>query len=221
MHTCTPITTPPPPHTPSHQITFGGLMYPTTPTTPTRLHHAASHVITDHHQAQTYHVHLQLYLMGALARPSACVNSIPNTTYSTSTFFFACVCVVCLFVLCVYLFCVHSPHNTNPVHMCVPRALFLLKCSISTEESFTFSTTLHMHRWCDMPKAPAMTYSMHGGAGALVSVGMLGNITWEWIHDCVTRSYSTGAWCGGVLWWCEMFAFSTERCIKTHTPACM
>lgn len=46
-----------------------------------------------------------------------------------------------------------------------------------------------------MPKAPAMTYSMHGGAGALVSVGMLSNITWDWMHECVMRSYSTGARC--------------------------
>lgn len=37
-----------------------------------------------------------------------------------------------------------------------------------------------------------MTYSMHGGAGALISVGMLSNITWDWMHECVTRSYSTG-----------------------------
>lgn len=48
------------------------------------------------------------------------------------------------------------------------------------------------NKWCDVPRAPAQTYSMHGGAGSLLSVALLRNISWDWMEECVTRSYSTG-----------------------------
>lgn len=38
-----------------------------------------------------------------------------------------------------------------------------------------------------------MTYSMHGGAGALISVGLLKKVSLEFMEDCVLGEWSTGA----------------------------
>ena len=38
-----------------------------------------------------------------------------------------------------------------------------------------------------------MTYSMHGGAGALISIGMLKKVSLEFMEDCVLGEWSTGA----------------------------
>ncbi|KAK9836092.1 hypothetical protein WJX81_000611 [Elliptochloris bilobata] len=45
---------------------------------------------------------------------------------------------------------------------------------------------------CGMPRVPVATYSMHGGAGALLSVGLLRAIDFEAFEDCVLTTYSTG-----------------------------
>ncbi len=45
---------------------------------------------------------------------------------------------------------------------------------------------------CGQPRVPTHTYSMHGGAGAILSVGLLRRIPLGWFEDCVTTTYSTG-----------------------------
>ena len=45
---------------------------------------------------------------------------------------------------------------------------------------------------CGMPRVPTHTYSVHGGAGAVLSVGLLRRIPLDWFEDCVTSAYSTG-----------------------------
>lgn len=46
---------------------------------------------------------------------------------------------------------------------------------------------------CTMPKVPYTTYSMHGGAGALISVGLLRQIPLTWVEGCLRSLVSTGA----------------------------
>ena len=41
-------------------------------------------------------------------------------------------------------------------------------------------------------RAPTLTYSMHGGAGALISIGMLKAVDFDEMEDCVLREWSTG-----------------------------
>ena len=43
-----------------------------------------------------------------------------------------------------------------------------------------------------MPRTPTHTFSMHGGAGAILSVGLLRQIPLCWFEDCVTTTYTTG-----------------------------
>ena len=45
---------------------------------------------------------------------------------------------------------------------------------------------------CGMPRVPVATFSMHGGAGALLSVGLLRAIDLAAFEDCVLTTYSTG-----------------------------
>ena len=45
---------------------------------------------------------------------------------------------------------------------------------------------------CGMPRIPIRLYSMHGGAGAILSAGLLKNISFEDFEDCVTTTYTTG-----------------------------
>ena len=45
---------------------------------------------------------------------------------------------------------------------------------------------------CGMPRTPTHTFSMHGGAGAILSVGLLRQIPLAWFEDCVTTTYTTG-----------------------------
>lgn len=35
---------------------------------------------------------------------------------------------------------------------------------------------------------------MHGGAGALISVGLLKQVKWEAMEECVLTSFSSGEW---------------------------
>jgi hypothetical protein len=46
---------------------------------------------------------------------------------------------------------------------------------------------------CGIPRVPVRTFSMHGGAGGILSVGLLKNISFQAFEDCVTTTYSTGA----------------------------
>ena len=43
-----------------------------------------------------------------------------------------------------------------------------------------------------MPRVPTHTFSMHGGAGAILSVGLMKRIPFDWFEDCVTTTYTTG-----------------------------
>ena len=48
------------------------------------------------------------------------------------------------------------------------------------------------NEFCDMPKAPVATYSMHGGAGGIMSIGMMRAVTLDYMEKCVKSLYSTG-----------------------------
>ena len=48
------------------------------------------------------------------------------------------------------------------------------------------------NKYCDVPKAPLSTYSMHGGAGGIISIGMLRAVTLDYMEKCVKSLYSTG-----------------------------
>ena len=43
-----------------------------------------------------------------------------------------------------------------------------------------------------MPRVPIRSFSMHGGAGAVLSIGLMRAISLEWFEDCVHNAYSTG-----------------------------
>lgn len=43
-----------------------------------------------------------------------------------------------------------------------------------------------------MPRVPVRTYSMHGGAGAVLSIGLMRALPLEAFEDCVHHTYSTG-----------------------------
>ncbi|KAK9807756.1 hypothetical protein WJX72_008195 [[Myrmecia] bisecta] len=45
---------------------------------------------------------------------------------------------------------------------------------------------------CSIPRAPERFYSMHGGAGAILSVGLLRKVNWTSMENCVLSLYSTG-----------------------------
>ena len=55
------------------------------------------------------------------------------------------------------------------------------------------------NKYCDIPRAPTMTYSMHGGAGGLMSVGLLRSVDLNWMEVCIKSLYSTGACMFGEL----------------------
>ncbi|KAK9807637.1 hypothetical protein WJX72_005062 [[Myrmecia] bisecta] len=44
---------------------------------------------------------------------------------------------------------------------------------------------------CTMPRLPERTYSMHGGAGAIISIGLLRNVSLETMERCVKSQFST------------------------------
>ena len=48
------------------------------------------------------------------------------------------------------------------------------------------------NKYCDVPKAPLSTYSMHGGAGGIISIGMLRAVSLDYMEKCVKSLYSTG-----------------------------
>lgn len=49
------------------------------------------------------------------------------------------------------------------------------------------------NKYCDMPRLPHHMYSMHGGAGALMSIGLMRKVGWEVVEACVQKTFSTGA----------------------------
>ena len=49
------------------------------------------------------------------------------------------------------------------------------------------------NKYCDMPRLPHHMYSMHGGAGALMSIGLMRKVGWDFVEPCVLRTFSTGA----------------------------
>ena len=51
------------------------------------------------------------------------------------------------------------------------------------------------NQYCDVPKAPMSTYSMHGGAGGIISIGMLRAVSLDYMEKCVKSLYSTGQHC--------------------------
>ena len=48
------------------------------------------------------------------------------------------------------------------------------------------------NEYCDMPRIPYHMYSLHGGAGALMSIGLMKRIQWEDFEACVLSLRSTG-----------------------------
>ena len=55
---------------------------------------------------------------------------------------------------------------------------------------------MHKHDPCNKGvlqcRVPVRTYSMHGGAGALISVGLLRQVPYERMHKCIQEAYSSG-----------------------------
>ena len=49
------------------------------------------------------------------------------------------------------------------------------------------------NKYCDMPRLPYHMYSMHGGAGALMSIGLMRKVGWDFAEPCVLKTFSTGA----------------------------
>lgn len=49
------------------------------------------------------------------------------------------------------------------------------------------------HGACDIPRHPQRTYSMHGGSGAIISVGLLRRVGLQFVEDCIKGDISTGA----------------------------
>ena len=49
------------------------------------------------------------------------------------------------------------------------------------------------NKYCDMPRLPYHMYSMHGGAGALMSIGLMRKVGWDFVEPCVLKTFSTGA----------------------------
>lgn len=68
---------------------------------------------------------------------------------------------------------------------------------------------------CGVPRVPIRTYSMHGGAGALISIGLLKAIPFQQFEDCVTTTYSTGELSLYVRRSSTQFACIKER-LKTY-----
>eukprot|EP00887_Chlorella_sp_A99_P003186 scaffold9.g3186.t1 len=48
------------------------------------------------------------------------------------------------------------------------------------------------NRHCDYPRHPWLTYSMHGGAGGIMSVGLMRRVSFEFMEACTKSLYSTG-----------------------------
>ena len=48
------------------------------------------------------------------------------------------------------------------------------------------------NRFCDMPRAPQTVYSMHGGAGGIMSIGLMRSVSFEFMERCIKSLYSTG-----------------------------
>jgi len=63
---------------------------------------------------------------------------------------------------------------------CTPQLL------CSTDERGIFN------EFCDIPRAPVSTFSMHGGAGGIMSVGLLRAVSFDFMEMCVKSLYSTG-----------------------------
>lgn len=49
------------------------------------------------------------------------------------------------------------------------------------------------HGGCDIPRHPQRTYSMHGGSGAIISVGLLRKVDLSFVEKCIQGDVSTGA----------------------------
>ncbi|KAL3145530.1 hypothetical protein ABBQ32_003355 [Trebouxia sp. C0010 RCD-2024] len=45
---------------------------------------------------------------------------------------------------------------------------------------------------CDVPRHGSRTYSMHGGAGTIISIGMLQTISLEWMEQCIWSEQAPG-----------------------------
>lgn len=63
---------------------------------------------------------------------------------------------------------------------CTPQLL------CSTDERGVFN------EFCDIPRAPVSTFSMHGGAGGIMSVGLMRAVSFDFMEMCVKSLYSTG-----------------------------
>lgn len=72
------------------------------------------------------------------------------------------------------------------------------------------------HGGCEIPRHPQRTYSMHGGSGALISVGLLRRVGLQTVEDCIKGDISTGAYCVCRLSRMMVWHFQCHAC-ATHT----
>lgn len=66
-------------------------------------------------------------------------------------------------------------------------------CPCTPKDICTLPEYEHVFRGgCDIPRHPKWTYSMHGGAGAVISVGLLRRVSLAYMEECIQGDHSTG-----------------------------
>lgn len=73
------------------------------------------------------------------------------------------------------------------------------------------------HGGCEVPRHPQRTYSMHGGSGALISVGLLRKVDLSFMERCIQGDVSTGEGGG----WCVRVTFSMCEGSVINSSFCM
>ena len=66
------------------------------------------------------------------------------------------------------------------------------------------------NEFCDIPRAPVATYSMHGGAGGIMSIGLLRAVSLNYMDMCIKSLYSTG--------WALLAAAAAAAAAAAGTP---
>ncbi|KAK9816820.1 hypothetical protein WJX72_005362 [[Myrmecia] bisecta] len=73
-----------------------------------------------------------------------------------------------------------APFNAPKGCPCTPQLL------CDTDERGIFN------QYCDIPRAPIATFSMHGGAGGIMSIGLMRAVPFDFMEKCIKSLYSTG-----------------------------
>jgi hypothetical protein len=68
----------------------------------------------------------------------------------------------------------------------------LRRCPCTPQLLCASNATGDFNQFCDMPRHPANTYSMHGGAGGIMSIGLMRRLSLDFMERCTKSIYSTG-----------------------------